>query len=68
MSGERGASRRRVGSPCVSVCLLDADDVCTGCFRSAAEITDWSLLDDDARRRVIATTRERMRAAGALFD
>ena len=59
---------RRVGSPCVSVCMLDAADVCTGCFRTANEITDWMELDDDARRAVIAAARERMREAGALFE
>ncbi len=58
----------RVGSPCVSICLLDEQNVCTGCFRTADEITDWSALDDDARRAVILATHDRMRAAGALFD
>jgi len=58
----------RVGSPCVSICMLDEQDVCTGCFRTANEITDWNELDDDARLAVIATTHKRMRAAGALFD
>lgn len=62
------AKQRRVGSPCVSICLLDTQDVCTGCYRSADEITDWVMLDDDARRRVIARSRERMRQAGALFE
>lgn len=60
--------QRRVGSPCVSVCLLDDQDVCIGCFRTANEITDWFELDDDARRAVIASSVERMRAAGALFE
>ena len=30
-------------SPCISVCLLDENDICTGCFRSADEITDWFM-------------------------
>lgn len=60
--------RRRVGSPCVSICLLNDADVCTGCFRTAAEITDWSELDDETRRRVLRATGERMRDAGVLFD
>ena len=64
----RARPRPRVGSPCVSVCLLDEQDVCTGCFRTAQEITDWFGLDDEARRAVIDATRERMRAAGVLFD
>lgn len=60
--------RRRVGSPCVSICVLDEQDVCSGCFRTADEIADWVMLDDEARRRVLAATRERMREAGMLFE
>ena len=59
---------RRVGSPCVSICMLDEADVCTGCFRTANEITDWMELDDEAREAVILAARERMREAGALFE
>lgn len=65
-SGQR--QPRRVGSPCVSICLLDGSDICTGCFRSADEITDWMLLDDPARLQVLERSRERMRQAGALFE
>lgn len=60
--------RPRVPSPCVSVCALDADDVCTGCYRTADEITRWQGLDDESRRAVLSATRERMRAAGVLFE
>jgi predicted Fe-S protein YdhL (DUF1289 family) len=68
LDGATARPRRRVGSPCVSVCMLDEQDVCTGCFRTAQEITDWFGLDDDARRAVVDAARARMRAAGALFD
>lgn len=64
---QRGA-RRRVASPCISVCLLGDDDVCTGCYRSVREITDWYELDDAARLQVIDASRIRMRAAGVLFE
>jgi predicted Fe-S protein YdhL (DUF1289 family) len=57
-----------VPSPCVSICSLDAQDLCTGCWRSAEEIARWNLLDDEERRRVLARTRARMQAAGVLFD
>jgi predicted Fe-S protein YdhL (DUF1289 family) len=52
----------------VSVCALDADDVCTGCYRTVDEIARWQGLDDEARRVVLVATRERMRAAGVLFE
>ena len=67
-NGTAARPRPRVGSPCVSVCMLDEQDVCTGCFRTAQEITDWFGLDDDARRAVVDAARSRMRDAGALFD
>ncbi|MEW6166707.1 MAG: DUF1289 domain-containing protein [Pseudomonadota bacterium] len=30
-----------VPSPCIQVCALDGKGVCTGCFRTMAEITEW---------------------------
>lgn len=52
-----------VKSPCVNICALDEQDVCTGCYRSVAEIAGWSTLDDDARRAVLARADARYRAA-----
>ena len=40
-------------SPCIGVCSLDHDGLCTGCRRTAAEIAAWSTMDDSARLRVI---------------
>ncbi|WP_148709664.1 DUF1289 domain-containing protein, partial [Pseudomonas syringae group genomosp. 3] len=30
-----------VRSPCVSICALDEQDICTGCQRTVSEITQW---------------------------
>lgn len=68
MKDDPSKAPRRVGSPCVSVCQLDGEDVCVGCFRTADEITDWVMLDDDARLKVLERGRERMRVAGVLFE
>lgn len=57
-----------VASPCIGVCVLNAEDHCEGCYRSAEEITCWIALDDEARRAVLQQTIVRMRAAGVLFD
>jgi predicted Fe-S protein YdhL (DUF1289 family) len=52
-----------VPSPCVSVCVLDANGVlCLGCFRTLDEIAAWGLLDADAKRRVLAALPERRTA------
>ena len=44
-----------VASPCTSVCRLDAASaLCVGCARTLDEIASWSVLDDDARRAIVA--------------
>lgn len=48
-----------VKSPCISVCVLDVDDVCEGCYRTAAEITEWTVLDEVGKREVLRLSRQR---------
>ena len=44
---------RGVGSPCTSVCRMDAEGVyCVGCFRTLEEIAGWSGFDDERRRLI----------------
>ena len=50
-----------VGSPCVSICRMEADGLCAGCLRTLPEIAGWSRLDDGARRVVWGTILERAR-------
>lgn len=53
-------SSERVPSPCVSVCVLDDDDVCIGCHRTGMEISQWGRLVPERQREVLARCRERM--------
>jgi predicted Fe-S protein YdhL (DUF1289 family) len=46
-------------SPCISICHLDDNDICVGCYRSANEITDWKNLDNESREQILAKARER---------
>ena len=59
-----------VASPCTSVCRLDdASGLCVGCARTLDEIASWSVLDDDARRAIVAALparRARLGSAQAL--
>ncbi|MGD9660692.1 MAG: DUF1289 domain-containing protein [Porticoccaceae bacterium] len=48
-------------SPCISVCALNDEDICIGCFRSAREITQWRTLTTVERRQVITLAKERSR-------
>ncbi len=51
-----------VRSPCISVCALDSEDICIGCFRSASEITRWKLMTDTEKHQVLILAGERNRA------
>lgn len=48
-----------VPSPCIGVCSLDENDVCVGCYRTVMEIGDWSTMDDEAKRAVLAAVERR---------
>jgi predicted Fe-S protein YdhL (DUF1289 family) len=46
----------------------DASGLCIGCARTLDEIASWSVLDDDARRAIVAALpgrRERLATAQA---
>lgn len=39
-------------SPCISECRLNEDDICTGCYRTASEITEWRHKSEDEQIRI----------------
>lgn len=57
-----GTQRESVPSPCVSICALDDNDICVGCFRSGREISEWGRLADDEKRAVLLRCAERASA------
>lgn len=61
-------AERPVRSPCVNVCALDDDDVCTGCQRTADEIIRWGRMDNAERRLVLGHCLQRARASGLLSE
>ncbi|HWM30833.1 MAG TPA: DUF1289 domain-containing protein [Methyloceanibacter sp.] len=41
-------------TPCVNICLLDADlGLCVGCGRTIEEISRWATMSDRERRAII---------------
>lgn len=49
-----------IESPCIGVCALNAEAVCTGCGRSIDEIAEWSQAGSTRRDAVIAAARVRL--------
>ena len=48
-----------VKSPCISVCVLNDEDVCEGCYRNAQEITDWTELSNPQKKQILVKVNER---------
>lgn len=55
-----------VRSPCIGLCTLNNDTgICAGCFRHIDEIIDWTALNQDEKRAVIARCEERRRRSSS---
>ena len=48
-----------VTSPCTSICTLNDEDVCVGCYRTRKEIQEWRYLNNDQRQDVLVLCGER---------
>lgn len=48
-----------VESPCISVCVLDEDEMCQGCYRTLEEIGQWGNCDDAGKQRIVNKALER---------
>ena len=46
--------RDAIESPCVQICIVHPETrICTGCYRTIDEITDWSRMTPEARRNIM---------------
>ena len=46
--------RDEIESPCVQICVVHPEiRICTGCYRTIDEITDWSRMAPEARRNIM---------------
>jgi len=55
------SEEKEIKSPCISICVLDENDICEGCYRSAQEITDWSTLSHPQKQAVMVQVRKRFK-------
>mgnify|MGYP000281866250 CR=1 FL=1 len=55
-----------VPSPCISICVLDDEDICQGCFRSAQEITDWFMETPEAKLEILEKAIARRKASSHI--
>lgn len=66
MKTERPIVEKPVRSPCVSVCVLDDNDICVGCQRAGQEISNWGKMDNQQRRAILELAGVRAREQGLI--
>lgn len=63
MNSDRYATEP-VASPCINVCSMDErTGLCAGCYRTLAEIADWSAYTPAQKRSVHRQLRARRSAS-----
>ena len=55
-----------IASPCINVCELDDEGMCTGCFRTAEEIAAWPGMGPVDQRRLLAVLETRQAVASGI--
>jgi len=53
-----------VKSPCISVCVMNDDGFCEGCYRTGQEIAYWMQYDNEQKRTVVEHAEQRRKDAG----
>lgn len=51
-------------TPCIDVCVLDAEGNCTGCARTTREIACWSAIGEADRLEIMRELPARIAAMG----
>jgi predicted Fe-S protein YdhL (DUF1289 family) len=55
-----------LNSPCISVCALDSQGFCMGCFRTGEEIRDWRHSTNEQRIQVLVLIHQREKQLNLL--
>jgi uncharacterized protein len=53
------ANEEEIPSPCNDQCVMDENDICTGCFRSFIEVVKWPKVDNKTRLQYLQNVIER---------
>jgi predicted Fe-S protein YdhL (DUF1289 family) len=65
---KKSSSGKTINSPCVSICALNEDDVCVGCYRTGNEISHWGTYDNDKRLGVLKLAFGRAKAVNPFMN
>lgn len=57
---DKTVQEKPIASPCISVCALDENDICAGCYRHVDEITEWASYNNAEKLEVLKKSQKRM--------
>lgn len=58
---------QQVKSPCINICCLDDEDVCSGCYRTSDEIMQWGRATNEERKNIMKNVAERELNSGNIM-
>jgi len=61
--GDTANDAQSVRSPCIKVCVLDAQGMCLGCGRRIEEIAGWAQLTVEQQRSICEHAARRLMAS-----
>lgn len=53
-------NNKNVITPCIGQCALDENDVCTGCYRTSLEITNWVNKSEDEKIDIVIRCKKKI--------
>jgi predicted Fe-S protein YdhL (DUF1289 family) len=58
-----------VKSPCIDVCKIDYESgYCIGCNRTIEEITNWSILNDQQKKKILTKVKSKNTSKQKVFS
>ena len=58
-----------VKSPCIAVCKIDYESgYCIGCKRTIEEITNWSILSDQQKKKILTKVKSKNTSKQKVFS
>ena len=58
-----------IKSPCVNVCKIDYESgYCIGCKRTIEEIANWSILNDQQKKKILAKVKSKNTSKQKVFS
>lgn len=56
---DKDKQKNQIASPCISLCTLNGEGICSGCYRHIDEITGWHSATKERRLQILENCKQR---------